>query len=373
MGRKGHGEGSITRRKDGRYQGAITLENHKRKYFYGETRKEVQDKVNRALYEQKQGALATGPQQTLKVFLEKWLEQVCRLTMKPNTYKTYRSMARAHIIPALGHIKLQKLTVEHLQGFFAEKQENLKPLTLRRIHATLKGALDDAVKQGFVVRNVAMYVSLPRVERYEGLVLTKEQARRLLEVAHGSRLDALLLVALTTGMRQGELLALRWDDIDFETRMLLVRHSVTYVGGIGFVETEPKTKAGRRKIMLPDVVIEGLTRHQERQTEMRCKVGEKWHEQGLVFPAAYGGFLQANSLWASFKRLLKRAGLPDVRFHDLRHSAATILFAAKVDLKVISELLGHSSIAVTSDIYAHLLPSMQREVADKMNDLFGGS
>ena len=373
MGRRGHGEGSITRRKDGRYQAAITLENHKRKYFYGKNRKEVQDKLNRALYDQKQGALATGPQQTLKVFLEKWLEQVCRLTMKPNTYKTYRSMARAHIIPALGHIKLQKLTVEHLQGFFAEKQEGLKPLTLRRIHATLKGALDDAVKQGFVVRNVAMYVSLPRVERYEGLVLTKEQARRLLEVARGSRLDVLLLVALTTGMRQGELLALRWDDIDFETRMLLVRHSVTYVGGIGFVETEPKTKAGRRKIMLPDVVIEALKRHWERQAETRCKAGEKWREQGLVFPAAYGGFLQANSLWASFKRLLKRAGLPDVRFHDLRHSAATILFAAKVDLKVISELLGHSSIAVTSDIYAHLLPSMQREVADKMNDLFGGS
>ncbi len=170
MGRRGHGEGSITRRKDGRYQAAITLENHKRKYFYGKNRKEVQDKLNRALYDQKQGALATGPQQTLKVFLEKWLEQVCRLTMKPNTYKTYRSMARAHIIPALGHIKLQKLTVEHLQGFFAEKQEGLKPLTLRRIHATLKGALDDAVKQGFVVRNVAMYVSLPRVERYEGRV-----------------------------------------------------------------------------------------------------------------------------------------------------------------------------------------------------------
>src|SRR6266568_2596469 len=118
MGRKGHGEGSITRRKDGRYQGAITLENHKRKYFYGETRKEVQNKVNTALYEQKQGTLATGPQQTLKVHLERWLEQVCKLTRKSNTYKTYRSMIRAHVVPSLGYVKLQKLTVERLQAFF---------------------------------------------------------------------------------------------------------------------------------------------------------------------------------------------------------------------------------------------------------------
>src|SRR2546428_9050079 len=119
MGRRGHGEGSISLRKDGRYQAAITLENHKRKYFYGETRKEVQDKLNKALYEQKQGMLATGPQQTLKVFLEKWLEQVCGLTKRANTYKTYRSAIRAHILPSLGYVKLQKLTVERLQAFFA--------------------------------------------------------------------------------------------------------------------------------------------------------------------------------------------------------------------------------------------------------------
>jgi integrase len=324
-----------------------------------------------ALYEQKQGMLATGPQQTLKVFLKKWLEQVCRLTRKPNTYKTYRSAARAHIIPSLGHIKLQKLTIERLQTFFAEKQEHLKPATLASIRKALKSALNDAVKQGLVARNVAAFVSLPYIERYEGLVLTEQQARRLLDVARGSRLDVLLLVALTTGMRQGELLALRWSDIDFKTGVLQVHHNVAYVNGMGFVESEPKTKAGRRKVILPGVVIEALRRHLERQAEKQCEMGERWHNLGLVFPTVHGGFLYANNVWASFKRLLKRAGLPDVRFHDLRHSVATILFAAGVDLKVISELLGHSSIAVTSDVYARLLPDKQREVVNKMNDLFG--
>ena len=179
MANRGHGEGSITRRKDGRYQAAITLDTHKRKYFYGKTRKEVQDKLNHALYEQKQGILATGPQQTLGAHLERWLEQVCKLTKRPNTYKGYRSAVHHHLIPALGHIKLQKLTVGHLQAFYAEKAQKLKPRTLIVIRSALSGALDDAVKQGFIGRNVAQLVDLPAVERYEGQILTVEQAKKL--------------------------------------------------------------------------------------------------------------------------------------------------------------------------------------------------
>src|SRR5438876_9063148 len=180
MARRGHGEGSITRRKDGRYQAAITLENHKRKYFYGETRKEVQDKLNKALYEQKQGILATGPQQTLKVHLERWLEHVCKLTMRPNTYKSYRSAIHRHLIPVLGHIKLQKLTIGDLQAFYAEKLGELKPKSLSVINAALGEALEDALKQGMVARNVAKLVDLPHAERYEGRTLTVEQVRKLL-------------------------------------------------------------------------------------------------------------------------------------------------------------------------------------------------
>src|SRR6266700_2052634 len=370
MGRRGHGEGSITRRKDGRYQAALTLENHERKYFYGKTRKEVQDKLNTALYEQKKGTLATGPQQTLGAYLEKWIDQVVKLTKRPNTYNGYRSVVKCHLIPSLGHIKLQKLTVEQLQAFFAEKQETLKPKTLALIHSVLSSALSNAVKCGLVGRNVASLVSLPSVERYEGQVLTVDQARKLLEVARGSRLDVLLLVALTTGMRRGELVALHWSDLDFETGILQVRRNVTYMDGVGYVEREPKTKAGRRKIRLAGVVLEALKEHGDRQQQARMKAGEKWQDRGLIFSNIYGGFFDADHMGAMFKKLLKKAGLPDVRFHDLRHSVATVLLAAKIDLKVVSELLGHSSVAITADIYAHVLPEQQQEVVDKMDDLF---
>jgi integrase len=250
MGRRGHGEGSITRRKDGRYQAAIMLENHKRQYFYGKTRKEVQDKLNRALYEQKQGTLATGPQQTLKVHLERWLEQVCKLTRRPNTYKMARSVIRRHLVPGLGYIKLQKLTIGDLQAFYAEKSKKLKPATVARINAVLGSALEDALKQGLIGRNVAKLVDLPRIERYEGQVLTVEQARKLLGIARGSRLDALLLMALTTGMRRGELVALRWVDVDLERGTLQVRRTLSRIPGMGYVEGEPKSLARARADLL---------------------------------------------------------------------------------------------------------------------------
>src|SRR6266568_9286810 len=373
MGRRGHGEGSITRRKDGRYQAAITLENHERKYFYGKTRKEVQDKLNRALYEQKQGTLATGPQQTLKAHLERWLEQVCKLTMRPNTYKSYRSAIHHHLVPALVHIKLQKLKIGDLQAFYAEKHGKLKPGTLAVINAALSDALEDALKQGMVARNVAKLVDLPHIERYEGQILTVEQARKLLEVAHGSSLDALLLVALTTGMRRGELAAVRWSDVDLEKGILQVRRTLAWVHGMGYVEGEPKTKAGRRKIGLSNVVVEALKEHRIRQEQARMKMGDRWRELGLIFCNMHGGYFNPGRIWYLFKKVLKAAGLPDVRFHDLRHGAATVLLAAKVDLKVVSELLGHSSVAVTADIYGHVLPEMQQEVVKKMDDLFGCS
>jgi integrase len=367
--RRGHGEGSITQRKDGRFQAAITLDNHKRKFFYGKTRKEVRDKLNMALYEQKQGTLATGPQQTLGSYLDRWLEQVVKLTKRPNTYKAYRSVVNAHLKPNLGYIKLQKLTVEHLQAFFASKQ-HLKPKTLALIQSALSSALLNAVKWGLIGRNVASLVSLPHVERYEGQVLTEEQANKLLELARGSRLDVLLLVALTTGMRRGELVALRWSDLDTEAGMLYVRRNLARVPGMGYVEREPKTRAGRRKIALPDVVLEALREHQEKQEQARSKAGDKWQDKGLIFCNVYGGFFNPDRLWYEFKRLLREAGLPNVRFHDLRHSVATILLAAKIDLKVVSQMLGHSSVAITADIYAHVLPEQQQEVVRKMESLF---
>jgi len=277
------------------------------------------------------------------------------------------------LIPALGHIKLQKLTIGHLQAFYAEKVGKLKPATLAGINAALSGALEDALKHGFIGRNVAKLVDLPSVERYEGQVLTVEQAKKLLEVARGSRLDVLLLVAVTTAMRRGELVALHWSDVDLEKGVLQVRHTLAWMRGKGFVEGEPKSKAGRRKVMLSSVVIRALKEHQMRQEQARVKMGDQWQEHGLIFCNTYGRHFNPNHVWYLFKRLLKAAGLPNVRFHDLRHGAATVLLAAGVPLKVVSELLGHSSVAITADIYAHVLPEMQQEVVKRMDDLYGRS
>ncbi|MFL5588067.1 MAG: tyrosine-type recombinase/integrase [Ktedonobacteraceae bacterium] len=371
MARRGHGEGSVYQRKDGRWVASITLEHRKRKYFYGDTRKEVQGQLKVALHEQQQGMLATGPQQTMKVYLENWIEQAYKPTVKLNTYVQYRSIVHHHLVPAFGNIPVQKLTPEKLRAFYRQKlDEGSKPRTVLLIHTALRRALEDAVKQGLVPRNVAKLVSPPRIDRYEAQTLTVEQAEKLLGAARGSRLDALLILALTTGMRRGELLALRWDDVDFKQSLVFVHRTVTRVGGYGYVEGEPKTRSSRRRVVLPDVALEALKKHRIDQQQEQIKVGDKWQYKGLVFCDGYGGFFSPDMVLRKFSKLLRDIGLPRMRFHDLRHSAATILLVAGVHPKVVQERLGHSTVAMTLDVYSHVLPSMQQEVAGKIDDLF---
>ena len=367
---RGHGEGSIYQRSDGRWAASLTLEGRKRKTFYGKTRKEVQEKLRVALHEQKQGTLATGQQQTLKQYLEHWLEvhkQAIRLT----TFVRYRSIVNKHLIPVLGHILLQKLTPLKIQDLYTQKlNEGLVPKTVITIHGVLHKALDDAVRWNLVARNVSDAVSLPRLIRSEIQPLSREQAQKLLEVARGHRFEALLTVALVTGMRRGELLALRWQDIDLERRSLQVRRTVSLIHGHGYIETEPKTAKGRRKIVLPQPVVEVLKQHRAHQLEPRLKAGDGWHDHDLVFCNIYGDYLHPDRMVERFQQLLKEAGLPHLRFHDLRHSAATILLSMGVHAKVVQELLGHSNISMIMDIYSHVLPSLQKDAMDKWDDLF---
>ncbi len=374
MGHRGHGEGSVYKRKDGRWVASITLEHRKRKYFYGDTRREVQEKLKIALHEQQQGTLATGPQQLFRAYIEQWLEEVYKPSVKLLSYQQYRSAVKNHLIPGLGHLPIQKITAAKIQAFYAEKLNNgLAPRTITFIHAVLHSALENAVKWGLVSRNVAKLVSLPRTQRYEAKTLTAEEAKKLIETAQESRIEVLLVVAVTTGMRRGELLALHWDDVDFEQGVVYVHRTVNRVTGHGFKETEPKTKSSRRRIVLPDIAVEALKEHRLHQDQIRVKAGEKWYEQGIIFCNRHGRFLNPERVVALFHRLLADAGLPDMRFHDLRHSAATILLVAGVHPKVVQERMGHSSIAMTMDIYSHVLPSMQQEVADKIDDMFSHS
>ena len=220
-------------------------------------------------------------------------------------------------------------------------------------------------------RNVCDAVTPPRIPRKEKNVLTREQAHTLLKEVKAHRLEALLTLAVTTGMREGELLALRWQDIDLEHGSLQVKRAVTYLKEYGYVESEPKTAKSQRTIKLPVFVVSILLTHRLQQKEQKQEVGTTWIDKGLVFTNAQGYYLSPSTLLKMFKRFLVSIGLPSMRFHDLRHSAATILLAMNTHPKVVQEILGHSQIAMTLDVYSHALPSMQEDVIKQWDSEFG--
>ena len=380
--RRNQGEGSVYQRKDGRYVGSFRLENGKRKYVYGETRTEAREKLRVAIHEYKQGTLVAGSNQTLKQFLEQWL-QAKRMELKDGTYRYYKTYVETHIFPALGHLKLQKVNDAHLQSFYAallekktHRDKNLSPNTVRLIHSILSEAFDAAVRAKKIAASPCALVTPPRSSQKEIRYLTSEQALHLLEVARARhhRFECLLTLALTTGMRQGELLALHWQDIDFARETLHVARSLAYHHSPQgtrhqYREAEPKTATSRRTIPLPDVALRALQVHRLRQAEERLRA-TAWKDQDLVFTNQYGGYINQSILRKEVKKLLHEAGLPPLRFHDLRHSAATILISLGVNSKVVQERLGHSNISITLGVYGHVTESMQRDAMQKLDDAF---
>lgn len=373
MPKRANGEGSIYQRKsDGKWVGSLSLDDGKRKVFYGKTKKEVRDKLNEAIYEQQRGILATGPNVTLQEYLENWLENIHKPTIRLSTYLNYRKQLNNYLVPGLGAIKLQKLTPQQVQTFYTRKiNEGLSPKSVNNIHGVLHKALDNAVKWNILPRNVCDAVTPPRVPRKELNYLSAEQAKILLKEVKEHRLEALLTLAITTGLRRGELLALRWQDIDFTDNSLQVKRAVSYFKAYGYVESEPKTARSRRTIMLPDFVITILTQHREHQAEQQRNAGDVWVTKGLVFTNAWGDYYSPSTMLKVFKRFLISIDMPQMRFHDLRHSAATILLAMKVHPKIVQEILGHSQITTTMDIYSHAMPSLQDDATQQWEDKFG--
>jgi integrase len=368
------GGGSVYQRTgDGRWVAKFKVEATGRwRELYARTEKEAYAKLQQALFEQKQGTLVTAPQQSLQAYMEHWL-RAKRLELKDGTYNYYRVYTEASILPALGHIRLQKLTDAQIQSFYADLLEELSANTVRIIHGILRGALDAAVRSKKIASNPCRLVTPPRAVKKELAYLTLEQAQRLLETAHNHRLECLLTLALATGMRQGELLALRWSDVDFSKATLLVARSLSYRNpdGTGYEHRVegPKTASSRRTLPLPDFALVALQKHRAGQLEMRLKA-PAWDDKGLVFPNDTGGYLWVDPLRRQLKKLLQEAGLPQIRFHDLRHSAATILLAMGVNAKVIQERLGHSHVSITLGVYGHVTESMQREATAKLDDQF---
>lgn len=377
MAKRGANVGSIYKRKDGRWAASIHLGyeggSRRRKTYYGKTRREVQAKLTAALRAHQQGLPIASARQTVGQFLVRWLEDSARPSLRPLTFVTYESIVRLHLQPALGRIQLDRLTPQHVQALLNERSAaGLAPATVRNIQRVLHRALEVAARWGLVGRNVARLVDVPRRVRKDVRVLSPEEARALLDAVKGDRLEALYTVALATGLRQGEALGLRWSDVVLDASMLTVRGALARIEGELRI-VEPKSATSRRSITLPEFAVSSLRDHRARQLQERLRAGEAWHpEWNLVFATPQGAPLDARRVRTLFKAHLAHAGLPDVRFHDLRHSCASLLLAQGVPARVVMETLGHSSISMTMDIYSHVFPALSREAAHSMDAALAG-
>ncbi len=368
--KRGNSEGSITKRADGLWEARISLPNGKRKSIYAKTRQEAARKLAEAIRDRDKGLLVVTERQTVEHYFANWLVTM-RGQIRPRTWTRYEQYVRLHIFPTLGSIVLSKLTAQHLQTLYADKlKEGLSQTTVHHLHMLIHKALHAALRLELVQRNVSELVDPPSMAHNEMAVLSPEQARAFLAAASGDRFEALYALALTTGMRQGEILGLQWSDVDLEHRTLQVRRTL-YCAGREFFFTEPKTHKSRRTVLLTAFAVEALKRHRVRQNEERLALGSAWLAgYDLVFPDTDGGPKDNTILGREFVRLLKKAGLPRIRFHDLRHTVATLLFAQRVNPKVVSEMLGHSDIAITLGLYGHVTPPMQREATEMINRIF---
>lgn len=373
------GAGSVYQRKsDGRWTGSfIVEETGKRKSVYApsdnNTQKAAYDLLQHAMKEHKDGIDTQGRSQKLGAYLEWWLEEVHKHTLRLGTYLRYREFLDYHICPVLGSIELGKLTARQVQDFCNKKlNEGLAPKTLHNMKALLHSACQAAVTYRYLTFNPTDGVKLPPNKPVKsGQSLTLEQVRDLLNGSRGHWLEAFIALALTSGMRAGELLSLRWEDVNFERGTIAVHRTISYLSkGHKFVEGLPKTESSIRTIPLLPVMCSILEAHRTRQEQARNSSGDKWQEKGLIFCTRHGGFLYVRNVRNTFNGLLVKIGLPHMRLHDLRHTANTLWKSLGIDPQVRQKMLGHSSLEMTETVYSHVLPSMLEDAVKKMNGLF---
>ena len=374
MTRRGHGEGSIYRRADGRWTAAVDLGwssgRRRRKVVYGATRREVAGKLATLIRAHREGQLMADERTTFATFMDTWLAAV-RPSLRPGTWQRYEQYARLHSVPMLGHRPLSKIGPADLQLLYADRlAAGSSPTSVRHLHRFLHRVFDQAVRWGATSRNPVTLVDPPRVVRHEFRALTAAEARCLVTGLQGDRLAALYVLALTTGMRQGELLALRWADLDLPARRLAIRGSLHRDPGGGWTIREPKTDHSRRQVVLSPMAATAIQRHRLRQNAERLDAGNLWEDNDLVFANHVGRPLSSqNLLQRHFHPLLERLSLPKIRFHDLRHTAATLLLSEGVHPKIVSEMLGHTEIGITMNLYSHVTPAMHESASGALGRL----
>jgi integrase len=374
---KGNRESSIYKRADGRWVVQISLPGdsrikRRRKTLYGRTRDEVRRKQVDAQKTLQDGGRIAPERLTFATYMQSWLEHK-RHEVRWQTWRRYEQLFRTHIEPAIGSVKINSLRPNQLRELYSSKlAEGLAVETVRHLHKVIRAALNQAEREDLVVKNVCRQVRPPRKQRYEINPLSPNEARRLRETLRGHPDEALHVLALSTGMRQGEILGLRWRDCNLDSGYISVNRSLVFVRNDWHLE-ETKTSSSRRRIHLALDAIETLRTHLLSQLEKRLALGAAWHDNDLVFPTGIGTAKRGRSLVTrSFRPLLEAAGLRRIRFHDLRHTAATLLLGAGVHPKIVSEMLGHSTVQLTLDTYSHVTPTMQQEAATKMNDILSG-
>jgi integrase len=402
--KRANGEGSVYPRSDGRWAGELTVGFNAagkqiRATVYGRTQAEARAKLEELKQRASQGLNIKPERLTVGKFLERWLaSKACQPHVSFKTEEAYRDQVRVHIIPAIGHIELTKLTPEHVQQMVnallakpkrsgknesevegavkpTGNQETLSPRTVKHCRDTLRAALNVAMKWNLIGRNPAAQVSIKQ-KRRRATIYDETQAAAFLEAIYGERLEALYWLALCLGPREGEILGLKWTDFDFAAGKVQLIRALQRVKRPGekksrLEEVDTKTSDSDRSVRLPQIAIEKVLAHQRRQEEERAFAGSAWIESGMVFTTRKGTPLQPRNMLRDFYRIRNRAKLPRIRFHDLRHSAATILKMAGVPDEAIQNLLGHASPRTTQDIYSHVTPKGQKLAAAKMDEIFG--
>ena len=372
--RRSNGEGSLYRTAEGRWRGAVLVTDpltgtQVRRYASGRTRAETAARLEAVRRDAEAGSFATD--ESTGAYLARWLIRA-RTGLRPSTYtETVRHVER-YFGPLIGSVPLTRLSPAHVErAMEALTARGYSAQTVQHARATLRRALHDAQRDGLVIRNAAALARPPRVERREMRPLTPAETRALLDATAADPMGPLFAVAAGTGLRLGELLGLRWSDVTDGS--LTVRRSLARAEGGGWAMAEPKTRRSRRTVMLPGIARDGLDRQRQRQAAAKDAAGSAWQDRaGQVFTDAVGRPLNPTAVSHAFRVAADRLALP-VRLHDLRHTAATLMLGAGVPLKVVSETLGHSSIAVTADVYAHVTPQLRREAADAMDRALGGA
>lgn len=358
--RRSRGEGTLYySEKSVRWIGQLTLPNGKKKTKYGKTQGEVKKWLLEQRKQLQEGVYVTDDTITVATFLDKYIRDVATSTLSPRTIISYKYLIKNHINPGIGSIRLSLLRPEHLQTLYSKKvEEGLSRRTVQYIHQFVHTSLKVACKWGLVLRNVADLAQAPNTERKTPVILTATQVNELLETVREDRLYALYVCAVSLGLREGELLALNWADVDFKKRTLRVDKQLQYIPSMGLIIRPPKTKTSHRTLPLPDIAFRALTEH-------------KKNSQGqLIFATEKGTPFYPKNILRHFHSTLVKMGLPKMAFHNLRHSCASLHLALGTNPKVVQNLLGHASVVITLQTYSHLLPGVSEEAAINIDKIF---